>query len=640
MNKITITYLFLFPLFLLAQPKQRNHELRSQIHTLKQQIDPDHLSTHQLQKIIRLRSLYGRVDLDSAIYYVDIEIRLATRMKEIETVANARLIKSGFLWRMQKPEDANDLLMQNVNHQNRISDTTMARTFFKLAQVQIQRKKPSESVKFVNRASQLYLAIGDSVNVAECHAHIAGIYTFVLAEPEKAIVSFDTALRYNNGKNSRNSIRCHINYSSALMQLLKFEEAIKQVENAEEIAIETNNFSFYPSIYIQYAQLYNSSENYVKSLRYALKADSITEVMSIYDPKTTDKINWYKALNYKELKNYTEAIKSFDSLKDSPALLPWDIQEHLVEIYQETGDYEKAFLLQRQIQEAKDSLDAIALNEKTTEIIERYENAQKNREIIALNTEKELQREQIKNQRYLLYGTICFFLIFIAFVFFWNRARVKLRETRLSLEKTQLQQRFLRTQLNPHFFFHALTSIEAYIYKNDSNRSASFLRNFSLLMRNILEFSDVDFIPLRQDIDFIERYLKLQQLNHEFRFNYEIKIGDKLDLDSCQIPPMLIQPAVENAILHGLSGIENGRIIIRFSREETNVLVTIQNNGNTKQEGAFHSNRLHRSMSQDITKMRIKNLYDVHGINIDYHPFHPNATLAETIVMFKVPLTI
>jgi len=163
------------------------------------------------------------------------------------------------------------------------------------------------------------------------------------------------------------------------------------------------------------------------------------------------------------------------------------------------------------------------------------------------------------------------------------------------------------------------------------------MQRFSLLMRNILEFSDMDFISLKNDIDFIQKYLELQQLNHEFAFEFELTIAESLDTEHLLIPPMLIQPDVENAILHGALSHKNGKVSIDYSCKENQIIISIQDNGDTGVSRSRNAGKLHRSMSTSITKKRIKNFREVHDLDIQYRPIENLAVKSGKRVVFTIP---
>ncbi|MFK7787759.1 MAG: histidine kinase [Crocinitomicaceae bacterium] len=637
MKTTVIILLTLFPFIYFAQSNTSEDTNEQRIERLKNELNLKKPSANDLETILEIRRYFDRVNLDSALYYASIALDIADKIEDPGILASMKLSKSVLLRKLQRIDEAKQLLIENVNNKKLIPDTLIAQSYLTLARTEIHPETLAESFEHAVAASKIYIRLNDSLGTANSFAHIAGINLFAKDDPDQAIPYFRKALKYRVRSRDGDMVRLLINYSSAFVKVGKYDQAVGLIKRAEKIHREHNLPTFEGSIYAQYALIYNYSGDYKKSLDYCLKGDSLIQSKSNIDGSSQGKIIRYLALNYKELKEYDKALYYFKQLERFRALDPWTINTNLIEIYKETGDFEQAFLLQEELIAAKDSSDNLAKNEKLLEVVEKYESEKKQQEIVTLNAEKELQDNEIRTQRLALYGTIAFFVVLILIGAVWYRTRTKLRETTLKLASSELQQRFLRTQLNPHFFFHALTSIEGYIYKNDKMESARFLRSFSGLMRNILEFSDVDLVTLREDIDFIKKYMELQQLNHDFTFNYEVEVSPELSTEDIQIPPMLIQPAVENAILHGALKTENGLVSIQYVKVDDQIQITIKDNGNNAEGAKPSSNRLHRSMSLDITEMRIKNFQEVHGVPIAYHPYNP-ANDENSSVLFRMPL--
>ena len=110
----------------------------------------------------------------------------------------------------------------------------------------------------------------------------------------------------------------------------------------------------------------------------------------------------------------------------------------------------------------------------------------------------------------------------------------------------------LRSQMNPHFIFNALNSVNSFIATNDERTANKYLSDFSFLMRSVLENSEEDFIPLRKEIELLQMYTKLEHFRFKDKFEYTIDIDESINIDEFQIPPMLLQPYIENAVWHGL----------------------------------------------------------------------------------------
>ncbi|MCD4734509.1 MAG: histidine kinase, partial [Bacteroidales bacterium] len=180
--------------------------------------------------------------------------------------------------------------------------------------------------------------------------------------------------------------------------------------------------------------------------------------------------------------------------------------------------------------------------------------------------------------------TIWFIVLEILFVVFVIIYIIKLREKKIH-EKNQyqlLEQKLLRSQMNPHFIFNSLSSIQSFIFENNPLEAGSYLSRFAELIRSILYNSRKEFITVEKEIKTLENYLELQQLRYENRFDYILNVDPLIQTDIIQIPPMLAQPFIENAIEHGIKHLkEKGLISISFTlmAEQKSVLLVIEDNG-------------------------------------------------------------
>ncbi len=197
-------------------------------------------------------------------------------------------------------------------------------------------------------------------------------------------------------------------------------------------------------------------------------------------------------------------------------------------------------------------------------------------------------------------------------VYAWVRQRIKNLNERLALEaeKADWERKALRLQMNPHFIFNALDGITAFIFKNEPQKAVRYLSNFAKLMRLTLESSRESYIPLETEINILKNYLELEQLRFSSQFDYEIHCEEDLDVYT-EIPPMMIQPHVENAILHGLRPLEGrkGKVEITFERQGNDaVRVSITDNGIGRTQAAAikaKSGTQHTSLAGTITENRM-----------------------------------
>ena len=181
----------------------------------------------------------------------------------------------------------------------------------------------------------------------------------------------------------------------------------------------------------------------------------------------------------------------------------------------------------------------------------------------------------------------------------------------------------LRAQMNPHFIFNSLNSIENYIIKNESIKAAEYINDFARLMRLILQNSRSQYIPLKDEIEALDLYIQMESLRFDNKFEYHINIGEDVELSEIDIPPMMIQPFVENAIWHGLIPKNGpGKLQIDLSRQNGSLHCVIQDDGIGRQKSQENNASMHKrgkkSMGMAITKNRIDVFNEL---------YHTNATV-------------
>jgi two-component system LytT family sensor kinase len=180
----------------------------------------------------------------------------------------------------------------------------------------------------------------------------------------------------------------------------------------------------------------------------------------------------------------------------------------------------------------------------------------------------------------------------------------------LRLQATELQLKALRAQMNPHFIFNCLNSIQKHISSKDDFSAEVYLSKFAKLIRAILENSEYDAISLEEEITFLKNYLELEKLRFKDEFSYEILVSDDIEEDIMGVPPMIVQPHIENAIIHGIRGVDNGRVLISFSlMDEHTILCTVDDNGIGRKHSAHQNHSMskaHRSLGTLVTLQRLQ----------------------------------
>jgi LytS/YehU family sensor histidine kinase len=230
-----------------------------------------------------------------------------------------------------------------------------------------------------------------------------------------------------------------------------------------------------------------------------------------------------------------------------------------------------------------------------------------------LKSENNIKRLELINSKQKFYFYLAGFiaLLFISGIIFYQRShRNKLKTEKM---KAELQTQVLRSQMNPHFIFNCLNSIENFIMLNDQIQASDYLNKFSILMRSILDSSRNELIPIAKDMESLRLYVELEQLRFNNKFDYKDFTDPALVGGDYRVPSLLIQPFVENAIIHGLANSEENdlNLTVTTSLEKERIKFIIQDNGIGRIQSAEY-NRLnkpyHKSIGLKITEDRI-NLY-------------------------------
>lgn len=208
-------------------------------------------------------------------------------------------------------------------------------------------------------------------------------------------------------------------------------------------------------------------------------------------------------------------------------------------------------------------------------------------------------------------------LVFIFVFFFYYRRRresdFRQRELELRVARAEMEMKALRSQVNPHFIFNCLNSIQHYIHNSDNELAEKYLVKFSRLIRQVLEHSSDAFVSLEDDLKTLELYIQLESIRMDDSFNYQINISSEIDPNRLFVPPMLLQPIIENSIWHGLNNRSNGgKIDINFTKAEGYLACQITDNG---KKGNYVSNLNGKSFGMALIKERIHLLMELNDMD-------------------------
>lgn len=219
----------------------------------------------------------------------------------------------------------------------------------------------------------------------------------------------------------------------------------------------------------------------------------------------------------------------------------------------------------------------------------------------------------------------------------WYKNQIKLRELKLESELNKYKLHGLQNQMNPHFIFNSMSTIQNMILNDDNKEALDFISDFSSLMRTMLQNSRNDEISLVNELDFLNKYIQLEKIRYKDNFDYKINSKiDEFDLEDIYIPTMMVQPLLENAVKHGVSNLKDksGRIVLELSFEDENehlLCIHIIDNGfgNTRSQIKNHTSTALQVIQERLSIYSKNNIFG--SLNINY-------TEKGTTCILKIPV--
>lgn len=509
----------------------------------------------------------------------------------------------------------------------------------------------------------------DSTHLARAYIGLGKI-KLVQSEFDASLENYLKAESLTQTKNQENLLDIYTGIGVVHSKLKNFQKAIIYLQKALYLATKEDLQRL--KVLVNLAGVYVETDNaealltYQKALRLAKKLHRV-DIQAIIDTNLSnfyiEKRDWKLARAHAEksleiraklqmpnsvitYNNYGYALIQLGQFKQGidaykNALPNASLQEkkqvlfNLMNAYKVSGDYKESLRFYQKYDAIKDSIAANKYREKIAAIQTAYETEKNKKKIEHLEIENAHKEEEF--QRLIVGGILLLILLAVITLLYIKNQRVK-----EELSKSKLMQRLLQVQLNPHFLFNALQQIQFYIFKNEKEKSMEYLSNFSRLIRLILETSNKEYIPLSEEVEMLDNYLYLQQTAASTKFAFSIVVKTETDSSVLQIPVMLLQPFIENAVLHGVNNHPNGEIKILFKEEKQNqqVIVEITDNGKgIQQQQKLDHQRLHKSMGSSILNDRVREYNKTHTqkIQLQILEVEKNKEFPGTRIILKIP---
>jgi tetratricopeptide (TPR) repeat protein len=504
-----------------------------------------------------LATVLGNMDFDAQAIKVSLEAcSLATKLNNKEITATAFRHLSSAYHEIGNYRLSIDYDLLAVNLLNDLNDAgTVAIVYSNIGLAYSRMRKFDSAIYYHKKAIETYEKAGEVRNMAYLLAMCGKTYT-QSNNFEGALVYFNKAILWH--KNKRPAITTYA------FCLLNISEIILKQSKKQEISLQVN-----------YTKLTQDLE---------------------------------------------EAIKLFKSYDNFPYLLRG--YTAMQEISERTGNYKMANEYSKEIMTVKDSVNNREQKQKRDELMVQHQ--------VKENEQKISQLKQ-KTSTYNIIVSLLVGLVSVSILsgfLFVSRQKLRYKNEKIEAERQKLELKkkiygseikALRSQMNPHFIFNCLNTIHDKVLSGHSTEATKYIGDFGMLLRKVLSNSDYSFISLKDEIATLELYLNIESVRFDDKFKWEIKVDSKIDADSIELPPMLIQPILENAIHHGLLSMKSGGILtIHFLRQENKLICLVEDNGvgiENKKKQTSVSNNQRKSKGGVLINDRLAILNQAHNLN-------------------------
>jgi tetratricopeptide (TPR) repeat protein len=582
--------------------------------------------------------------IDSSFYYAVKAVSLARKIHYDNGLANGEVnqgnvaLISGDYATAKKNFTRAITIFQNLlknDEKNKNFKNGLARSYGSLGVIYSQESNYYVALENYQKALQLYQETDQKNSISKAYNNIGVVYKSQ-GNSTKALEYFQKALKIQEQTGEQTVpvtltnigvIHFEQNHLAAALQYYnKAETYFKKINNVRGHALLNNYLG-------DYYQKQNDSE---KATTYYNQA--LTMYESIQNKFGASLALYNLGQLYADQKKYAEAMtyaqKSLAYAKEIGVLDQTFHSEKLVsELYGFLNNPAESLAHYKNYIIARDSITNQENNKKFVQAELNFEYQKK----------EALLAEQSKRQTQFTIFSILGAILLIGLIFLiYNRRQVKRRLT-LQKEVAEYEQKALHLQMNPHFVFNCLGSISSFIVQNGTDSALKYLSKFSKLMRLTLEYSKGSLIPIDKEIESLQNYLELEQLRFHNKFDFSIQSSDKVEFNM-GIPPLLIQPFVENAILHGLVPKENkGKIEVSFDVENSQLVCTITDDGigvSKSKQMKENSMQAHKSMALEITKKRLEIMEATisKSAQIDIQEIENNHEITGTKVTLRLPV--
>ena len=541
MKKYIPLFFFLaIPVFLSAVPPQKQPPENHFVDSLKHELEKQRDDTARLQYALKIIARLKAQNTVQAEYFHDLALQQAKKMNW--ELGLAKVHSSGAIIESGKGnyEEALELYYKALEvFEKENNKREIARVLNNMAKIYSDTKQLRKAKGLLERAKDVYLNIGNQKGSMHAYLNLGNISSD-LHQYDTAFFYFDNALSLAREISyTPVLILIHLNKSKIFTEQKKYVQAHIQIDSALQLATAFKAPYFLVIVHTSKAQTLVEEKKGREALSYLSSAEDFNQQL--------------------------------ESLENKMIIADLRTRAYILE-----GNPEEAFRAQETYRLLKDSLSGVKIRKDSELLAHRYQNEKAQMALRLLDQENNIQKLKIQ-RRNLLAGLLGFLVLTsgAAGYIMYRNMRLKHKQ-----EMFFLEQKALRAQINPHFLFNALNSIQMFVSRNDPNQAMEYLSKFSRLMRLILENSENTSISLKNELEAVKLYMEIEKLRTPKPFGYNIVVDKTIDPLASKIPSMILQPFVENAIWHGFKDAEKEcKITIHCQARDKHLEIRITDNG-------------------------------------------------------------
>jgi len=591
-----------------------------------------------------LSSEYKTSNADSVAFYAQKAASLSTKINYKIGLAdafvnngNAALISGNYksaLAYFQKAQTVYaNLIDKNSDHKR--AKNGLARAHASSGIVYSESSDYYMALENYQSALKIYRENGEKINISKALNNIGIVYKAQQNYP-KALEYLQEAQKIQQEIKERNRAVTLTNIGVIYFETGDYPSAFQYYKQAENLFLKEENKRGFALLNNYLGDYYQKQNDIEKAKSYYQRSLDLSEEMQNKFGASLALYNIGRL--YSNEKKYTEAMplaqKSLDYAKAIGVLDQTYHSEKLVsELYGFLGKPIESLEHYKNYVTARDSITNQESSKKFAQAELNFEYEKK--EAILLEKNK-------RQTQFIIFSILGVLLLLILALVIYNRRQVKRRLT-LQKEVAEYEQKALHLQMNPHFVFNCLGAISSFIVQNGTDSALKYLSKFSKLMRLTLEYSKGSLIPIDKEIESLQNYLELEQLRFHNKFTFHIQSSARVEFNM-GLPPLLIQPFVENAILHGMVPKEgSGRIDVDFDVQNGQLVCTVTDDGIGLAESKHlkeNSVTAHKSMALEITKKRLEIMESTtsRSAQIDIEELENNHKKSGTKVTLRLPV--